>query len=82
MLSLCARAAVDPADTLMVGDSAIDQAAAAAAGVRLALCTYGFGDAETLAAAKDSQLERENGAATKPYLIDTFAELLPLLLRD
>jgi phosphoglycolate phosphatase len=40
---LMARAGVDPADTMMVGDSVMDLEAARAAGTRLCLARYGFG---------------------------------------
>jgi phosphoglycolate phosphatase len=72
LLTLCERAGVTPDEALMVGDSAIDRAAARAANMRMALCTYGFTDAETL---HDATTDR---SASRPFIVDRFAELLPL----
>lgn len=72
LLTLCERAGVPPDETLMVGDSAIDRAAARAANMRMALCTYGFADAETLA---DATADRSE---SRPFIVDKFAELLPI----
>jgi phosphoglycolate phosphatase len=73
LLSLCERAGVLPQQALMVGDSAIDRAAARAAGMRLALCTYGFSDEETLAEARADQGE------SRPFILDNLPELATLL---
>jgi phosphoglycolate phosphatase len=43
LVSLCDRVGVDPARTLMVGDSVIDWQTARAAGTRVCLARYGFG---------------------------------------
>lgn len=48
-LHLCARAGVSPRRTLYVGDSLIDMRTAEAAGMDLALCTYGYLDPATRA---------------------------------
>ena len=41
--ALCDRVGVDPASTLMVGDSVVDWQTARAAGTRVCLASYGFG---------------------------------------
>jgi phosphoglycolate phosphatase len=41
--ALCERAGVEPAATVMVGDSVVDWQTARAAGTRICLATYGFG---------------------------------------
>lgn len=46
------RLGVDVGDLLLIGDSAIDAATAAAAGARLALVGWGFGDRSALAATR------------------------------
>ena len=43
LLHLCQSAGVDPADTLLVGDSAVDLATARNGGTRVCLARYGFG---------------------------------------
>jgi phosphoglycolate phosphatase len=43
LLHLCADAGVEPAETLLVGDSAVDLATARNAGSRICLARYGFG---------------------------------------
>jgi phosphoglycolate phosphatase len=43
LLHLCKSAGADPADTLLVGDSAVDLATARNAGTRICLARYGFG---------------------------------------
>jgi len=43
LLHLCEDAGVAPADTLLVGDSAVDLATARNAGTRICLARYGFG---------------------------------------
>jgi phosphoglycolate phosphatase len=43
LLHLCEGAGVEPADTLVVGDSAVDLATARNAGTRICLARYGFG---------------------------------------
>lgn len=80
LLHLCELAGVAPARTLMVGDSRIDVEAARAAGVAVALCTYGYGDAELYAAARARQadLALPLGCADRPFLIEQFAQLLTL----
>jgi phosphoglycolate phosphatase len=80
LLSLCERAGVLPGATLMVGDSAIDLAAAAAARTAMALCTYGFGDSATLAAAQLDCPQLERGTPERPYLLRALPEVLPLVL--
>lgn len=79
LLTLCARAEVNPEQTLMVGDSAIDRAAAMHAGVQLALCTYGFGDEATLRDACAPPSDAVLGSAARPYLLNRLPELLDVL---
>lgn len=79
LLTLCARAEVKPDETLMVGDSAIDRAAAMNAGVQLALCTYGFGDEATMQDARARPSNAVLGSATRPYLLGRLPELLAVL---
>lgn len=43
LLNLCEAAGAAPADTLLVGDSAVDLATARNAGTRICLARYGFG---------------------------------------
>jgi phosphoglycolate phosphatase len=76
LIHLCTLAGVTPDETLMVGDSAIDRAAAAAAGMDLALCTYGFGDDELLASVEQAPQTEELGRAARPYVVARFPELL------
>lgn len=78
--TLCQRAGVAPSATLMVGDSAIDQQAAARAGTQLAFCTYGFADAETLAQLPTSLPLAGLGTAEHPFVLTQFGQLLDLPL--
>ncbi len=84
LLTLCERAQVAPADALMVGDSHIDIDAAHAAGMPMALCTYGYCDRDILAAARQVQPSAvaPRGSRTCPYLLETFADLLTLVDPD
>lgn len=66
LLRVMEDAGVAPEDTLMVGDTEIDIAAARAAGVRVAAVTYGQHDRERL------------GAATPDYLLDRMGDLLQI----
>ena len=75
LLSLCERAGVSPDEALMVGDSAIDRAAAQAAGMRLAFCTYGFADAETLADTQSERADAPLGSAARPWIIRDFSQI-------
>ncbi len=80
LLSLCQELAVAPAQVLMVGDSAIDVATAAAAGTRMAFCTYGFADADTLDKAQNNaDGNAVLGSAERPYVLQSISDLLPLL---
>jgi HAD superfamily hydrolase (TIGR01509 family) len=54
LLELCRRAAVPVERTLFVGDSRIDWRAAEAAGMDLALCTYGYGGEAMRSAAEQA----------------------------
>lgn len=85
LLELCRRAAVPVERTLFVGDSRIDWRAAEAAGMDLALCTYGYGGeamrsaAEQAPATQVSGERLRRGCARRPYVCYTFAELLPIV---
>ncbi len=81
LLHLCERAGVAPADTLMVGDSRIDLDAAQAAGMPVALCTYGYCDPETMAAIRKAAQSAAppSGSRERPFLLHSFADLLALL---
>lgn len=81
LLHLCERAGVAPADTLMVGDSRIDLEAAQAAGMPVALCTYGYCDPETMAAIRQAAQSATppSGSRERPFLLHSFADLLALL---
>lgn len=79
LLTLCERAGVHPSAALMVGDSAIDLAAAEAAGLRMAFCTYGFSDADTLARVRNPAPEAALGSPARPYLCDELSALLRLI---
>jgi phosphoglycolate phosphatase len=50
LLGICARVGAEPAETVLVGDSAVDLATATAAGVRFVPVTWGFVSMETLSA--------------------------------
>lgn len=50
LLGICARVGAEPAETVLVGDSAVDLATAGAAGVRFVPVTWGFVSMETLSA--------------------------------
>lgn len=78
LLSLCQAAGVPPAETLMVGDSAIDRQAAARAGTQFAFCTFGFGDQETVTGvhADVAAAGAPLGTPTCPYVLDSMAQLL------
>lgn len=52
ILTALAALGAEPKDCLMVGDSPADVAAAHAAGVRICVTTYGYGNPEELAAAQ------------------------------
>ena len=84
LLELCRRAAVPVERTLFVGDSRIDWRAAEAAGMDLALCTYGYGGeamrtaAEKAPATQASGERLRRGCAQRPYVCHTFAQLLPI----
>ena len=84
LLTLCERAQVAPAEALMVGDSHIDIDAAHAAGMPMALCTYGYCDPDILAAARQvaPSAVAPRGSRTCPYLLETFADLLTLVTAD
>ncbi len=84
LLHLCERARVAPADALMVGDSRIDLDAAHAAGIPVALCTYGYCDAETLQAARRAAQSAAGprGSRGRPFLLHSFAELLAPLASE
>jgi phosphoglycolate phosphatase len=51
LLGICVRAGVRPDEAVLVGDSGVDHATAAAAGVRFVPVSWGFVPVETLAAA-------------------------------
>ena len=81
LLHLCGQAGVRPGEALMVGDSRIDMEAAHAAGMAMAVCTYGYGDAETMRAVLASEGGQGDQVATlgsigRPYVLRQFAELL------
>lgn len=77
---LCERAGVPASAALFVGDSAIDLDTAAAAGMEMALCTYGYGDAETIAAARRAHGEHDPasplGTRQRPFVLESLPELL------
>lgn len=74
LLLLCERAAVAPARALYVGDSLIDLKTAQAAGMDLALCRYGYLDADTRAA-----LAAGSPPGPVAYELDELAQLLPII---
>ena len=51
LLGICRQLSIAPADTLLVGDSAVDLATGKAAGVRVCGVTWGLGGRASLAAA-------------------------------
>jgi phosphoglycolate phosphatase len=90
LLHIAALAGVRPEETLMIGDSRIDWRAAAAAGTDLALCTWGYGDAATLAEARAAQSAEpgtgsgaqpapRRGTPQRPYLLDSIEQLFACL---
>lgn len=92
LLHIAALAGVRPEEALMIGDSRIDLRAAAAAGMDVALCTWGYGDAATLAEARaadrepspasspaSSPLGLRRGTAMRPYLLDSIDQLAACL---
>jgi phosphoglycolate phosphatase len=79
LLTLCERAGVAASATLMVGDSAIDLAAAAAANMPVAFCTYGFSDEETRSRVSPGESPLPLGSAGRPFLISQMPDLLALL---
>jgi phosphoglycolate phosphatase len=68
LLHLCGRAGVEPAQTLLVGDSAVDLATARHAGTRVCLARYGFG----------YRFSGEEFSGNETF-IDSPTELVPLL---
>jgi phosphoglycolate phosphatase len=68
LLHLCAAARVAPAETLLVGDSAVDLATARNAGARVCLARYGFG----------YRFSGDEFSGDETF-IDSPAELVPLL---
>ncbi|HUI62480.1 MAG TPA: HAD-IA family hydrolase, partial [Steroidobacteraceae bacterium] len=56
LLAACSRLGIAPAQMLYVGDSGGDIAAAQAAGCRVVAVTYGYGNAQSLAAARPDGL--------------------------
>lgn len=83
LLHLCARAAVRPEEALMVGDSRIDLEAARAAGMPVAVCTYGYGDPETMQAVRTANAEAGPlGSRRRPYVLHGFTDLLMLVPPD
>lgn len=81
LLHLCAQAGVRPAEALMVGDSRIDMEAAHAAGMPMAVCTYGYGDPETMRRVLGSEGSEGSppGSIGRPYVLRQFAELLQVV---
>ncbi len=61
LLALCARLGVRPEEALMVGDSTVDVATAAAAGVPCCAVTWGLGDEAALRAAKPAYVCHSTG---------------------
>lgn len=78
---ICQLAGVRPEQALMIGDSRIDLRAAEAAGMDAALCTWGYGDAETVEQARAVQVEAEpqsgprHGSPRRPYLLTSMDQL-------
>jgi phosphoglycolate phosphatase len=66
LLHICRLAGVRPERALMIGDSRIDLRAAEAAGMDAALCTWGYGDAETVELARAARQETDPEAGPRP----------------
>lgn len=91
LLHLCSLAGVRPESALMIGDSRIDLLAGEAAGMDVALCTWGYGDATTLAEVRaadsrqgdlvDAQAQPgpRRGSSQRPYLLDSIEQLAACL---
>lgn len=81
LLHICQLAGVPPAQALMVGDSRIDLRAAEAAGTDAALCTWGYGDSETVEQARAGHEETDPaagpryGSPRRPYLLTSMDQL-------
>lgn len=67
LISVCEAEGIQPGESLMVGDSPTDVAAARAAGISVCGVTYGYKPAEVVRAAKPD------------FVIDTFSEMLELV---
>lgn len=67
LISVCEAEGIPPGESLMVGDSPTDVAAARAAGIFVCGATYGYKPAEVVR------------AAGPDYVIDTFSEMLELV---
>lgn len=76
LLNICERAGIEPSQALMVGDSAIDLAAAHAAHMPIAFCTYGFADEATLTAARSPAADAAPGTSARPHIFNRFSDLL------
>jgi phosphoglycolate phosphatase len=74
LTELCGRAGVETDRTLFVGDSLIDLRTAQAAGMDMALCTWGYADPATLA------LPAGPGPGAPRYRLDRFAALPEIVL--
>lgn len=79
LLTICERAGIEPRHSLMVGDSAIDLAAAHAARMPVAFCTYGFADQATLTAARSPAGDAAPGTSAHPHVLNRFSDLLDLV---
>jgi phosphoglycolate phosphatase len=69
---LMAAASVSPAETLLIGDSAIDLATARAAGVRLCVARYGFGFRIPSSELREADLIADHPAAIVPLVLEHF----------
>lgn len=67
LISVCEAEGIPPGESLMVGDSPTDVAAARAAGISVCGVTYGYKPVEVIR------------AAGPDYVIDTFSEMLELV---